>query len=86
MQNDPIVEETRKICNRLTVKFRYNLRTRWAFYRTQQVAENRVVTCRPKSIKTAIPNNFATAFDPVSRTRRRAKNVHRRKTATAPLP
>jgi len=53
MQNDPIVEETRKIRNRLATKFEHDLKALGAYYKAKQNVENRVVvTRRPKSIAT----------------------------------
>jgi len=43
MQNEPIVEETRKIRNRLAAKFKYDLKALEAYYQSKQTAENRVI-------------------------------------------
>jgi hypothetical protein len=83
MQNDPIVEETRKIRNRLAAKFKYDVKALGAYYQAQQIAENRVViTRRPKRIAV---KPTAAKFG-VSSNNRRTKNVRRRQIATVALP
>jgi len=53
MQSDLIVEETRKIRNRLAAKFKYDLKALGVCDQAKRVAENRVVVTRHlKSITT----------------------------------
>lgn len=83
MQNDPIVEETRKIRNRLAAKLKYDVKALGAYYKAQQIAENRVVVTRhPKQIAA---KSTATRFG-VSSNKRRAKDVRRQQAATVSLP
>ncbi|MDZ7361003.1 MAG: hypothetical protein ONB46_09795 [candidate division KSB1 bacterium] len=87
MQNDPIVEETRKIRNRLAAKFKYALKALGAYYQAKQAAENRVVvTRRPKSITTH-SKPVASKFEASStRKNRRVENVRRQQAAAVTLP
>jgi hypothetical protein len=83
MQNDPIVEETRKIRNRIAAKFKYDVKALGAYYKAQQVAENRVVITRhPKRIAA---KSTAAKYG-VSSSNRRVKDVRRRHVATVALP
>jgi hypothetical protein len=83
MQNDPIVEETRKIRNRIAAKFKYDVKALGAYYKARQIAENRVVETRhPKRIAT---KSNAAKFG-VSSNNRRAKDVRSRQVAAVSLP
>jgi hypothetical protein len=83
MQNDPIVEETRKIRNRLAAKFEYNVKALGAYYKAQQIAESRVVVTRhPKRIAV---KPIAAKFG-ASSNNRRARDIRRRQAATVSLP
>jgi hypothetical protein len=83
MQNDPIVEEIRKIRNRIAAKFKYDVKALGAYYQAQQIAENRVVvTHHPKRIAA---KSTATKLG-ASSNNRRAEDVRRRQAATVSLP
>lgn len=51
MWDDPIVEETRRIRDKLAARFDYDVQALGAYYQSRQMAEHRVVVKRsPKRI------------------------------------
>jgi len=86
MQNDPIVEETREIRNRLAAKFKYDLKALGAYYQAKQTKANqRVVTRKPKLIITNSQHKVSelqASFVPKAR---RVKNVSRQQATAAAL-
>lgn len=86
MQNDPIVEETREIRNRLAAKYKYDLKALGAYYQAKQTAGNhQVVTRKPKLIAMRLQHTISDFQASPTHKTRRGKNVSRHQAATAAL-